>query len=82
MYHTFRLFERSRKSGFLETKSSVITINMALIQTIQMKNFCVEIDSDLETMTLLEVSFNNKTIIVEPQNYDEFQLMMDQMSQR
>jgi len=55
---------------------------MALVQAIQMKNFCVQIDSDLETMTLLEVSFTSKTIIVEPQNYDEFQLMMDQMSQR
>jgi hypothetical protein len=55
---------------------------MALVETILSRELPTTTNDKYSSLCLLEVSFNNKTVMVEPQNYEEFQLMMDQMSQR
>ena len=81
MYHTFRLFKTSNRE-FLYKEVGIVTVNMALVETIVPRELPVMVSNKHSTLYLLEVSFSNKTIIVEPQNYDEFHLTMDQMSQK
>ena len=81
MYHTFKLYRTSNRQ-YLYKEAGIITINMALVETILSRDLPTTTNNEYSTLCLLEVSFSNKTVIVEPQSYDEFQLMMDQMSQR
>jgi hypothetical protein len=81
MYHTFKLYRTSNRQ-YLYKEAGIITINMALVETILSRELPTTTNDKYSSLCLLEVSFNNKTVIVEPQNYEEFQLMMDQMSQR
>jgi len=81
MYHTFKLYRTSTRQ-YLYKEVGIITINMALVETILSRELPTTTNDKYSSLCLLEVSFNNKTVMVEPQNYEEFQLMMDQMSQR
>lgn len=81
MYHTFKLYRTSNRQ-YLYKEAGIITINMALVETILSRELPTTTNDKYSSLCLLEVSFNNKTVMVEPQNYEEFQLMMDQMSQR
>lgn len=81
MYHTFKLY-RTGSRQYLYKEAGIITINMALVETILSRDLPTTTNDEYSTLCLLEISFSNKTVIVEPQNYEEFQLMMNQMSQR
>lgn len=81
MYHTFKLYKTSNRQ-YLYKEVGIVTINMALVETILSRELPTTTNDKYSSLCLLEVSFNNKTVIVEPQNYEEFQLMMDQMSQK
>ncbi|HIJ11236.1 TPA: hypothetical protein HA278_04215 [Candidatus Woesearchaeota archaeon] len=49
-----------------------ITVNMALVETILMKELPVSSNGEMEMQCLLEISFPQRSIIVEPTDYDEF----------
>lgn len=81
MYHTFKLFKTSNRE-FLYKEVGIVTINMALVETIVPKELPVMVNNKYSTLYLLEVSLQNKAVVVEPQRYEDFHAMIDQMSQK
>ena len=81
MYHTFKLFKTSNRE-FLYKEVGIATVNMALVETIVPRELPAMVNSKYNTLYLLEVSLQNRTIVVEPQSYEDFHTMIDQMSQK
>jgi hypothetical protein len=71
MFCAFKLYRTSNKDH-LYKEVGTVTVNMALIETIIMKELPVGIGGEMEIQCLLEISFSTKSIVVEPTNYDEF----------
>ena len=81
MYHTFHLYQQLRHSSKYSSVG-IITVNMALVETITPKKLPVTTNNKDGIAYLLEISFSNHTIVVEPQSYEDFHPMIDQMSQK
>ena len=79
LLHTFRLYEKMNLTPKYQTNGT-ITINMAQIETMQMVDLPVVEDLGGGTLYLLKITLKNCTIVCEPQDYNQFHRMMDQIT--
>ncbi len=77
-FHTFHLYEQINHSSKYSSVGFV-TVNMDQIQTMQMVDLPVDQDLGGGNLCLLKITFATHTLICEPQDYDSFHKMIDQI---